>query len=161
MQWLTSFKHVKVHIRKSGIKVLTWDVYACRNVYACSIYIIITDGVEMECNFEEIYTSGNILTKYHSIDVDPDREATFISLSYGSWSVLDILLRGSTCFQTFDQLCQPWIQDLYDLDINETTIKNSHCRCLRITYAFDNEVKMLVYLCSLFLLNKELVYSCI
>ena len=88
----------------------------------------------MECNFDEIETRGKIITKYHSIDFEDNfkesqQEQRFVS--YGSTQVLVKLKEGSACYQSIDQLCQPWIQDIYDLETAGAPGHISKCHCLR------------------------------
>ena len=94
----------------------------------------------MECDFSEISKTGKIVTKYHSIDIEgPLRYSNYFLLSYGSRSVIGILKNESTCYQIIDELCQPWIQEIYDVDVHQDEEKkNSRCRCLRFNGTLDH-----------------------
>ena len=92
----------------------------------------------MECNFDELASTGKIVTKYHSIDFLTEERKRAIGqlyLQYGSEAVLKTLSEEHECFQSVDQLCQPWIQDLYEVDQNGTGGQNSRCDCLRWTHS--------------------------
>ena len=43
------------------------------------------------------------------------------------------------CSQSIDQLCQPWLEELYFVDRNGTGGHNRLCRCIRYTTWFDQE----------------------
>ena len=92
----------------------------------------ILDGEEMECNFDKIYTSGQVITKYHSINFFGNKEGRSdrrLVLNYGSKSVLNVLASSYKCYQSMDQLCQPWIQELYEVDDEDDKLQL--CKCLR------------------------------
>ena len=85
----------------------------------------------MECNFDEITTTGKIVTKYHSIDISgKNTKLMKMNVVYGTLSVLGILSNHSTCYQSYDQLCQPWFQELYHVDKDGAGGMNTGCRCL-------------------------------
>ena len=97
----------------------------------------------MECDFSEISTTGILITKYHNIDyMDGDRKRGYgfsnvnIYPQYGSESALKALHSSNICYQSVDQLCQPWIQEIYDTDKNNSTPLTSRCRCLRWIHDF-------------------------
>ena len=97
------------------------------------------DGDTLECNFDEILTTGKVITKYHAIDFLNDkgrREGDRLVLMYGSLAILDILHEKYSCYQSVDQLCQPWVQELYEVDTNGTGGANSYCHCLRYVKLF-------------------------
>ena len=91
----------------------------------------------MECNFDEIASIGNMVIKYHSIDfLTEDRKRAIgqsLYLQYKSETALKTLVAPYECFQSVDQECQPWIQELYEVDQNGTGGQNSRCECLRWT----------------------------
>ena len=90
----------------------------------------------MECNFDEIDTTGRIIIKYHSIDyltAERKREIGDLYLEYGSDEALKTLVAPYECFQSVDQECQPWIQELYEVDGHGTGGQNRRCECLRWT----------------------------
>lgn len=94
----------------------------------------IVDGEEMECNFDKIYTDGTVITKYHSTDFLGDRGSRIdrrLVLNYGSRSVLRVLARTYKCYQSMDQLCQPWIQELYEVDNEMAEERRQVCQCIR------------------------------
>ena len=98
------------------------------------------DGGTLECNFDEIHTTGKVITKYHDIDFLNDkgkRGSGAIYLQYGSLAVIDILHEQYSCYQSVDQLCQPWVQELYEIDINGTGGANSYCHCMRYIKWFN------------------------
>ena len=53
-----------------------------------------------------------------------------MALGYGTLAVLDVLTNHSTCYQSYDQLCQPWFQELYHVDKDGTGSLIKECRCL-------------------------------
>ena len=96
----------------------------------------------MECDFSEINTTKRVVTKYHSIDfldIEGKRGYNPTTLSFGSELVLTMLHKRSECFQTIDQLCQPWLQELYEVDKNGTGGENDRCQCLRWKKKFGDE----------------------
>ena len=96
----------------------------------------------MECNFDEISTTGKILTKYHNIDfLDEGGKRGYnyyITQIPGSASVLSLLLATYDCYQAIDQLCQPWLQEMYDIDSNGPSKQVKRCQCLRWTTTFGD-----------------------
>ena len=100
------------------------------------------DGEEMECNFDEINTTGRIVSKYHNIDfLDYGGKRgyqTHISQIPRSASVLPLLLEKYDCYQTIDQLCQPWLQEMYDIDRNGPSKQVKRCQCLRWKKTFSD-----------------------
>ena len=99
------------------------------------------DGESMECIFDEITTTGKVITRYHSIDFLNDkgkRHNGTIQFHYGSKNVISVLDEKYRCYQSVDQLCQPWVQELYDIDKNGTGGHNRRCQCLRWIKSFDS-----------------------
>lgn len=100
------------------------------------------DGEDMECDFSELSTTGMLITRYHNIDfMDGDRKRSYgftnadIYPQYGSEFALKALHSANRCYQSVDQLCQPWIQEIYDTDKNNSVL-TSRCRCLRWIHDF-------------------------
>ena len=87
----------------------------------------------MECDFENIDSTNNIITRYSKIDHGLFiTGAEGVGLSYrGSFEDIIDLYRDNNCHQTIDQLCQPWIQLQYDMDQNAAGSANDRCKCLR------------------------------
>ena len=88
----------------------------------------------MECVFDEVESTGKLITKYHNIDflsVGGKREYNILELRYGSWEAFDILRKQYSCYQTVDELCQPWMQELFNVDNSEPGTQNDMCNCLR------------------------------
>ena len=129
----------------------------------------------MECDFEHVKTRNKILTKFHHIDhgriISEDIKSTFdysieqyrytYSNSFDSseernryflkreymHSVDGALkqIRNGTCYQTVDQLCQPWVQRLYDSDkfqkAGQTPSSPTHdCHCRRYQHVFTSNL---------------------
>ena len=89
----------------------------CPN-YPCFCFIF-TDGLNAECDFDSLREKKFIVTKFHNFDIE--RSLTGVadmSFKYDDLNGLKALIEESKCFQTLDQLCQPWIQLLFDFDDN-------------------------------------------
>ena len=81
------------------------------------LFIIRTDGLVAECDFDSLRWNGSIVTRFHNIDVE--RSFTGVadmSFKYNSEEGLQKLMHDGKCYQSLDQLCQPWVQLLYDSD---------------------------------------------
>ena len=101
----------------------------------------LTDGNEVECNFENHQNNGTLETKFHNIDHGSSLTRNADRLfSYANEDGLLKLINGSQCHQSVDQICQPWVQLLYELD--DSIVKDSSlpgwtwdhihtCTCLR------------------------------
>ena len=103
-------------------------------MYVVKYLKLISDDEEMECNFDNIETSGEIITKYHNIDflgVEGKRSDSRLDLQYGSLSALRFLTSSYRCYQSVDQLCQPWIQELYEIDNSLKDDQRQLCQCIR------------------------------
>ena len=130
--------------------------------------LLFSVGYDVECDFEHVKTSNKIVTKFHHIDhgriISEDIKSTFnYSIeqykysgyySYDEknryflkhehmYSVDGALkqIRNGTCYQTVDQLCQPWVQRLNESDkLQEarqtlsSPIHNCHCRRYQHTF---------------------------
>ena len=116
------------------------------------LLFFVTDGEEMECNFDEVHTQGLIITKYHSIDLQKRSSINSIPyLSYGSDQILATLVRSSkNCYQTYDILCHPWIQEIYDIDTQGSSKQNSKCFCVRVNFTMVPlaKIKLVPFSCQ-------------
>ena len=102
---------------------------------------IFTDGLNAECDFDSLREKKYIVTKFHNFDIE--RSLTGVadmSFKYDDLHGLKALIEEGKCFQTLDQLCQPWIQLLFDFDDNIIKDQTSadwswdhihSCTCLR------------------------------
>ena len=97
----------------------------------------------MECNFTQVATNNQIITKFHNIDHDrivtqhikSDFRYSFDGFSYRPD-------QNETCHQSVDQLCHSWVQRLYDIDKGEeerNMFESIHaCQCLRYRHALNS-----------------------
>ena len=95
--------------------------------------ICFTDGVDMECDFEEINQTNKIRTRYSKIDHGlfiTGAEGITLSYKTGLTEPFD-LYKDNTCQQSIDQLCQPWKQLQYDMDQTAAGSANDRCKCMR------------------------------
>ena len=78
---------------------------------------VFTDGLQAECDFDSLREKGLIVTKFHNFDIEQSLTGVAdMSFKYNHINGLKALIEESKCFQSLDQLCQPWIQLLYDFD---------------------------------------------
>ena len=100
-----------------------------------------TDGVDMECDFEDIYQTKKIRTRYSKIDHGLFiTGAEGITLSYRTALTEPFdLYKDNTCHQTIDQLCQPWKQLQYDMDHTAAGSANDLCKCIRYIHTIKLE----------------------
>ena len=107
----------------------------------------ITDGINVECDFQTYQQNGTIKTTFH--DIDQFWTPAAIYLSYLSDDRLKQLIQDNKCHQTFDQSCQPWIQLLYDMD--DSIVKDPEsidwssdhihaCICLKLVVDLNTDV---------------------
>ena len=104
----------------------------------------------IECVFDEVETTGLMIAKYHSMDyLNFDKIREFgtgtLKLSYGSVELINRLHNMYTCYQSVDELCQPWIQELYDVDRDGTGGQNVICQCLQYKKNFQNNQMLVIY----------------
>ena len=91
----------------------------------------------IECDFSEI-SSKRIISKYHNIDLGLVGSFTYdLFFKYKLRSTINSMT--GNCSHSFDQLCQPWIQELYNVDKNGSGAQNSRCHCLRFIYRPHSE----------------------
>ena len=99
------------------------------------------DGNDVECDFENVSSHQRIISKFHNIDYERlITGSAKIAFSYTNKDGLHNLINNSVCYQSIDQLCQPWLQLLYDTDDSIAKDPNSEewsgdhihaCMCLR------------------------------
>ena len=115
------------------------------NFYPISTFHV-TDGIDVECDFQTYQKNGTIKTTFH--DIDQFWTPAAIYFSYSSDNRLKQLIQDTRCHQTFDQLCQPWIQLLYDMD--DSIVKDPEsrdwssdhihaCTCLRLVVDLNSD----------------------
>ena len=106
-----------------------------------------TDGIEAECDFETLRENQKIIVRFYNID--PVWSPDGIYFRYPDGNGLQMLINNSTCYQTVDQLCQPWIQLLYDMD--DSIVKDQEspdwswdyihaCMCLRYNVSVNSNI---------------------
>ena len=102
-----------------------------------SVNILCVGDWEIECDFSHVKPNRTIVTKLHNFDYERTISNTKRSMfTYPYESALMKLTQNSTCFQTIDQLCQPWVHRLYEIDRSQIPdddplVKRHACRCLR------------------------------
>ena len=89
----------------------------------------------MECDFNHIYINNTVITRYPGIDIRRNVMANMF-LRYKDTGIIARLHSESRCYQSLDQLCQPWFKLLYDVDINETAGDQNYCQCVRYKHWF-------------------------
>ena len=84
----------------------------------------ITDGNDVQCDFESRLNESLLVTTFYNIDHgrSPTKSSDIV-FSYPNMAGLQKLIGESMCYQSVEQLCQPWIQLLYELD--ESIVKES------------------------------------
>ena len=93
----------------------------------------------MECDFESIEANNTVITRYYKID-----HGRFVSgavgstLTYQDTGGLIDMYNENKCYQSIDQLCQPWIQIQFDIDKTITGASNHRCRCVRYIETLTN-----------------------
>ena len=65
------------------------------------------------------------------------------SFAYFHESAIHGLINSGTCNQTVEQLCQPWVQRLYDIDVKNRSSLNDGdslhaCQCLSYQIQLNN-----------------------
>ena len=87
----------------------------------------------MECDFQAIGTSGTVVTRSFKIDFGRFiSETVRARFSYeGESSSLHELYKNNQCFQSVEQLCQPWIQLTYEMERSLDGTDHHRCKCLR------------------------------
>ena len=102
------------------------------------MFINIADKLTMECDFKTLLKQKEIVTKIH--DIDPVGHPIGISFEYSDKKGLEHMIETGRCYQTIEQLCQPWLHLLYTMDDSGVQAKNSvnwswyhihPCICLR------------------------------
>ena len=106
-----------------------------------------TDGVDMECDFEQATKERKITTKYHFIDFErhisvgfgnPRNPLTKNKLLYQDINVIRKLREESEeCRHSIDQLCQPSKQLLYEIDVPPENRIDHICLCLGYLQIFS------------------------
>ena len=97
----------------------------------------ISEGSEIECDFGDVFKSNRIVTKFHNIDFG--RIMSHGTKNVFTYEIMDVLashIQNNSCHQNVDQLCQPWVQRLYEIDKQHQPKVNSSmpyhvCQCLR------------------------------
>ena len=98
------------------------------------------DGSFIECDFGPSLSTTNrsIVTKFHNIDHDRFVSNSYIGVfSYTNYETINRILESNIeCYQDVDQLCQPWVQKLYEIDkqhqdFNKTGFMLHACECVR------------------------------
>ena len=101
--------------------------------HATNLFVIRSDGVEMDCDFQHIDSNSTVITRYSKIDygrfISGAVGATFIYLG-DSDNLLD-LYTENRCYQSIDQLCQPWLQLQYAMYRSAAGSLGHRCQCLR------------------------------
>ena len=91
----------------------------------------------MECDFQDIQSTDVVVTRYFKMDIGRFvSETVRATFDYdGEQAHLQELYRNNQCYQSVQQLCQPWIQLTYEMErkINVTT--DHRCQCLRYSQA--------------------------
>ena len=97
-------------------------------------------GTSVLCEFP-LQRNQTIITKFYNIDHGRSLIGNdIIQLTYSSYDSLLKVMKDNRCFQTIDQLCQPWVQLLYDMDTSVNKDPTSAdwspdyihiCMCLR------------------------------
>ena len=103
----------------------------------CSLFFLYHAGDDtIECDFSEI-SSRRIISKYHNIDLGIIVFTYELYFKYNSRSTIKSLT--GDCLHSVDQLCQPWIQELYNVDKSGSGAQNSRCCYLRFIYRPNSE----------------------
>ena len=95
------------------------------------------DGSYTECNFGPVRANKSIVTKFRNIDHDRFVSDAHIGVfTYTNEETLFSILDSNVCYQDVDQLCQPWVQKLYEIDRQHTDLNNTGtifhaCQCVR------------------------------
>ena len=105
--------------------------------------VLLTDGIEMECDFHTTSWNGQIVTKYHYIDYerhistgfgDPRNPLKTNKLIYlNTNSLIQIFEDLWLCVHSVDQLCEPSRQFLFDVDVDSEQQHEHICYCLSHT----------------------------
>ena len=110
------------------------------------------DGIAAECDFETLRKNQKISVTFH--DINPVWSPDGIYFRYPDENGLHLLIYNSTCHQTVDQLCQPWVQLLYDTDDSIVKDQNSPywswnhihaCTCLRYNVSLNSNILSSTY----------------
>ena len=88
-----------------------------------------------------VTTQNQILTKYHGLDyINFKGKRSNGYLEINTNYIIEELLDGNpNCTQSIDQLCHPWLEELYHVDRNGTGGQFSFCECLRYSTWFDQD----------------------
>ena len=89
----------------------------------------------MQCDFDQVFATNTMLTKYSGIDIRRN-VITDMFVRYKDLKIVAKLHSENRCYQSMDQLCQPWFKLLYDVDTNHTQGILNHCRCVRYVHWF-------------------------
>ena len=118
----------------------------CFCLQAILVQHLITDNLDVECNFEEMYFTKRALLKIHNIDLltrqIPTQIPSALYLNYQNNARVNQLFDDypGVCSQALEYLCLPWIKDISNLDQNKRNAKDGAsysdtCHCVRHTYS--------------------------
>ena len=102
---------------------------------------LITGNYEIECDFSMVATQNQILTMYHGLDYinfKGKRNNGYLEINT-NYNIEELLDGNPNCTQSIDQLCHPWLEELYRVDTNGTGGQFSFCECLRYSTWFDQD----------------------
>ena len=89
---------------------------------------------EVECDFDQLLTNNMVITRYHRIDHGRYLYGYFGDVfSYQDEANLPDLYNSNYCYQSVEQMCQPWIQKQYDIERGLLVHYTDACICLRYT----------------------------
>ena len=112
------------------------------------LFVSVAGGIEVECDFGQVITNHKVITRFHNIDYG--RFVSNAGKSSFSYSVTNVILKqilNGTCYQSVDQLCQPWVQPLYEIDklheLRQNTSSPIHaCHCLRYRHLLTSNLTL-------------------
>ena len=100
-------------------------------------YFYFVDDSYVECDFSHVLPYRSIVTKFHNIDHERVISGDHIGVfTYTKEESLLSILESNVCYQDVDQLCQPWVHKLYEIDRqnvgpNKTGSIFHVCQCVR------------------------------
>ena len=89
-----------------------------------------------------------IIATFHDIDYGRIVHTSATNnFSYNYEAAIQSLIASGTCLQTVDQLCQTWVQKLYEIDQQYQSTENSTtylhaCHCLRDKRILSSDIDL-------------------